>query len=197
MKAFYLAAGLMATALTAQAGTALDGVGAATGPQLIVHQDWLKLAANDTDVEVNDSAKRAMISQPAPQSAEHDWFTPNKIHKYLGLGSLGLATLAILAPKPDDENRNNGESSEGGVHHDLAIAATALGAAAVATGFAFHYDDIDLSRGFKDPDNLHMILATAAELAFLVAVNKAPAGGHAGVGALGAVAMATAIKIEW
>jgi len=142
-------------------------------------------------------AKQVMVSQPAPQSAENDWFTPNKIHKYLGLGSLGLATLAILAPKPDEENKTTGENGEGGIHHDLAVAATTLGAAAVATGFAFHYKDLNLSNGFKDPDNLHMLLGTAAELAFLVAVNKAPAGGHAGVGALGAIAMATAIKIEW
>ena len=142
-------------------------------------------------------AKQAMLEPPASRSAEHDWFTPNKIHKYLGLGSLGLATLAILAPKPDEENKSGGENGEGGIHHDLAVAATAMGAAAVATGFVFHYKDIDLSRGFKDPDNLHMLLGTAAELAFLAAVSKAPAGGHAGIGALGAVAMVTAIKIEW
>lgn len=196
MKALFLGVGLMAAALTAQADNALDTGIAAAGPRLVVNHKWLKLAANDTTTD-NTMAKQVMVSQPAPQSAENDWFTPNKIHKYLGLGSLGLATLAILAPKPDEENKTTGENGEGGIHHDLAVAATTLGAAAVATGFAFHYKDLNLSNGFKDPDNLHMLLGTAAELAFLVAVNKAPAGGHAGVGALGAIAMATAIKIEW
>jgi len=196
MKALLLGVGLMTAVMTAQADTTLDTVSAAADLQLMDHQDWLKLAANDTAMD-NTMAKQAMAAQPAPKSAENDWFTPNKIHKYLGLGSLGLATLAILAPKPDEENKTTGENGEGGIHHDLAVAATALGAAAVATGFAFHYKDLDLSKGFKDPDNLHMLLGTAAELAFLVAVNKAPAGGHAGVGALGAIAMATAIKIEW
>jgi len=197
MKAFFLGVGLLAAAMTAQADNSIGNLTPVTSPKLVVHQDWLKLAANDPDMSDHDAAKRAMVTEPAPQSAENDWFTANKIHKYLGLGSLGLATLAILAPKPDDEHKSNGESSEGGVHHDLAVAATALGAAAVATGFVFHYKDLDLSRGFRDPDNLHMLLGTVAELAFLAAVNKAPAGGHAGIGALGAVAMATAIKIEW
>lgn len=196
MKALLLGVGLMAAALTVRAENALDTVPAADAPRPVLQPDWLSLAANDTAVD-NTDADQAMVAQPAPKSAEDDWFTPNKVHKYLGLGSLGLVTLAILAPKPGDENKTSGEKSEGGIHHDLAVGATVLGAAAVATGFAFHYKDLDLSKGFKDPDNLHMLLGTAAELAFLVAVSQAPAGGHAGVGVLGAVAMATAIKIEW
>ena len=197
MKALLIGLGLMAAALTAQADKVLDTVSVpAEAPRLAAHQDWLQLAANGTDGD-DTLAKQVMVAQPAAQSAENDWFTPNKIHKYLGLGSVGLAALAILAPKPGDENNTSGEKSEGGIHHDLAVAATALGAAAVATGFAFHYKDIDLSKGFKDPDNLHMLLGTAAELAFLVAVSQAPNSGHVAPGVLGAVAMVTAIKIEW
>ena len=154
------------------------------------------MAENESVLD-DAATKRMTGSTPSQTSAEHDWFTPNKIHKYLGLGSLGLVGLALLAPKPDDEGKPSGEKSEGGIHHDLAVGATVLGAAAVATGFAFHYRDIDLSKGFKDPDNLHMLLGTLAEVAFLAAVSKAPDSGHAGAGILGAAAMATAIKIEW
>lgn len=197
MKVLFLGLGLMTVALTAQADNALDAISTAVNTsQPLPHHDWLKLAANDIDM---DDAKpdSAMAAPPAVQSAENDWFTPNKIHKYLGLGSLGLAALAILAPKPGDENNTSGEKSESGIHHDLAVSATVLGAAAVATGFAFHYKDIDLSKGFRDPDNLHMLLGTIAELGFLVAVSEAPNSSHVAPGVLGAVAMAAAVKIEW
>lgn len=196
MKALFLGLGLMAAALSAHADVISGKLPAPAQPGLVLHQDWLKVAANEAPMD-EAATNRMVTSAPVMASAEHDWFTPNKVHKYLGLGSLGLVGLALLAPKPDNEGNNNGESSEGGIHHDLAVGATVLGAAAVATGFAYHYDDIDLSKGFKDPDNLHMLLGTLAEIAFIAAVSKAPAGGHAGEGILGAAAMAAAIKIEW
>ena len=195
MRALFLGLGLMAAALSAQAGNG-DNTVPPDQPKLVLHQDWLKLAANEAPAD-DATTNRASVSPPEVASADHDWFTPNKVHKYLGLGSLGLVGLALLAPKPGDEDKQNPQKRESGIHHDLAVGATVLGAAAVATGFAFHYQDIDLSKGFKDPDNLHMLLGTLAEIAFIAAVNKAPAGGHAGEGIVGAVAMATAIKIEW
>jgi hypothetical protein len=196
MKALLLGLGLMAAALSAQANDALDNAPTPEQLKLVLHQDWMKLAANDTAKD-DTAPDRTAMSPSNTASAEDDWFTPNKVHKYLGLGSLGLVGLALLAPKPNNENKPSGEKDEGGIHHDLAVGATVLGAAAVATGFAFHYQDIDLSKGFKDPDNLHMILGTLAEVAFLVAVSMAPDSGHAGPGILGAAAMVAAIKVEW
>jgi len=171
-----------------------DAVAASDKPKLMLNQDWPMLAANEIPTD-NAAPHEGVISKPAAIEADNAWFTPNKVHKYLGLGSLGLVGLALMTT-PDSEGGTKSKSS-GGIHHDFAVGATALGAAAVATGFAFHRNDIDLSKGFKDPDNLHMLLGTLAEVAFIAAVSQAPASGHAGMGALGAVAMATAIKIEW
>lgn len=177
-----LVAGLPPAPARAEAG----GV----GPRALnLDPDWRALAANDAA----ESRTASMSPQTSAPPTDGDIFTANKIHKYLGLGALGMAALAILAPKPEDD----GDKSSDGIHHDLAVGATVLGAAAVGTGLAFHWDDIDLNNGFRDPDNLHLALATLAELGFAAAVAAAPDSGHAGLGVIGAVSMAAAIKVEW
>jgi len=115
------------------------------------------------------------------------FFTLNNSHKYLGLGSLGLATLAILSPKQDGNS----------AHHQFATGAAILGVSAVATGFAFHLNDIDLSKGFKDPDNLHMALGVLGALGYVLAVNGAPDSMHATYGTVGIASMLFAIKLTW
>lgn len=163
-----------------------EEAGDAGSRALNLDPDWRVLAANDAA----ESRTAPMSPQTSARPTDGDLFTANKIHEYLGLGSLGMAALAILAPKPEDDE-------DGGIHHDLAVGATVLGAAAVGTGLAFHWDDIDLSKGFSDPDNLHLALATLAELGFAAAVAAAPDSDHAALGALGAVSMVAAIKVEW
>lgn len=132
-----------------------------------------------------------------PESAQGEsWFTANKVHEYLGLGSLLLAGAAIVAPKEGDEG-NGSSNSNSGAHHNLATGAAVLGAGAVLTGVAFHFDDIKFSRGLRDPDNLHALLATIGALGFAMAVSQAPEDSHAAYGIVGAVSMAAAIKITW
>jgi len=127
---------------------------------------------------------------------EGSWFTANKVHEYLGLGSLLLAGAAILAPKEGDEGNVSG-NSDSGAHHNLATGAAVLGAGAVLTGAVFHFDDIEFNRGLRDPDNLHALLATIGALGFAMAVSEAPDDSHAAYGIVGAVSMAAAIKITW
>ena len=129
-------------------------------------------------------------------TAEGSWFTANKVHQYLGLGSLLLAGAAILAPKEGDEGNVSG-NSDSGAHHNLATGAAVLGAGAVLTGAVFHFDDIKFSHGLRDPDNLHALLATIGALGFAMAVSEAPDESHAAYGIVGAVSMAAAIKITW
>jgi len=114
------------------------------------------------------------------------WLTSNKVHKYLGIGSIGAAILTGLAPK-----------AEGGAHEQLANVAAGLGGAAILTGFTFHWDDIKLSNGFSDPDNLHMLLTTLGTLGYVKAVDEAPGSQHAGYGGAGAASMALGIKLVW
>ena len=117
---------------------------------------------------------------------EEQWFTGSKAHKYLGLGSLGLAALAAISPKEED-----------GPHEYFAKGAAALGTAAVASGLTYHYGDLHFKQGFSDPDNLHALLGIIGTLGYIGAVSKAPEGGHGGLGVIGAISMAYAIKITW
>ena len=152
----------------------------------------LKLAsAENADVTTDaDTSDNSGSAQEAP------WFTANKVHEYLGLGSLLLAGVAIVAPKEGGEGDASGDSN-GGAHHNLATGAAILGAGAVLTGAIFHFDDLEFSRGLKDPDNLHALLATIGALGFAMAVSQAPDDSHAAYGIVGAVSMAAAIKITW
>jgi len=152
----------------------------------------LKLAsAENADVTTDtDTPDNSGSAQEAP------WFTANKVHEYLGLGSLLLAGVAIVAPKEGGEGDASGDSN-GGAHHNLATGAAILGAGAVLTGAIFHFDDLEFGRGLKDPDNLHALLATIGALGFAMAVSQAPDDSHAAYGIVGAVSMAAAIKITW
>jgi hypothetical protein len=126
---------------------------------------------------------------------EESWLTWNKTHQYLGLGSLALAGVAALLPKPEEHGSE--EDIESSWHHRAALGAAYLGGAAVASGVAFHYKDIRWSKFFKDPDALHATLATLATTAFVLSVANAPEESHATAGMAGIFTMAAAIKITW
>lgn len=155
----------------------------------------LQLASADGAM-VSEGGGSVDVAEDKPAPYRERWITANKIHKYLGLGSLGAAGLTLLTVGQAQEGEN-GKKADGGIHETFARTAAGLGAAAVVTGLLFHWDDITLSNGFSDPDNLHMILTTLGALGYAEAVNKAPAGGHSGYGATGALSMALGIKMVW
>ena len=148
-------------------------------------QAYMQLGATQT----TQAADMATGTAKEPEF-EEDWLTANKIHKYLGIGSLTFAILAAIAPKPPKDNLDDGS------HKELAEAAAFLGGAAVATGLVFHYDDI-FNDGMSDPDNLHALYATIGALGYALAVNKAPEAEHAGYGVIGALSMIIGIKYTW
>lgn len=118
-------------------------------------------------------------------------FTGNKWHQYFGLGSLALATLAAIAPKPSEDD------AESGVHHTLAQSAAVVGGAAVVSGLVFHYEDLSWNGLFRNPDNWHALLGTLGTLGYVAANSEAPEGAHSTYGIIGAVSMLAAIKITW
>lgn len=149
---------------------------------------YLELAQNEGPAAPNPQPV-AEADTPAGESFEtfeEPWFNGNKLHKYLGIGSLALATLAVLSPK-----------EEGGPHEYFAEGAAALGGAAVASGLTVHWDDIEVRNGISDPDNQHALLSTLGALGFLLAVSEAPTASHAGPGSLGYIAMAVGMRITW
>ena len=148
-------------------------------------QTYMQLSAT----KIPPAADRGMTKTNEPEF-EEDWLTANKVHKYLGIGSITMALLSAIAPKPPKDNL------EDGMHKDLAEAAAFLGGAAVATGLVFHYDDI-FNNGFSDPDNLHALYTTIGVLGYAMAVNDAPVAQHAGYGVIGALSMIIGIKYTW
>ena len=130
----------------------------------------------------------------APYKAR--WLTANKVHKYLGIGSIAAAGLTVLASGEANGGEGGGKV-DGGIHEELANLAAGLGGAAILTGLLFHWDDITLANGFSDPDNLHMLLTTLGTLGYVKAIDVAPGDGHSGYGMFGAASMVLGIKMVW
>ncbi|MDH5326054.1 MAG: hypothetical protein OEZ68_07270 [Gammaproteobacteria bacterium] len=146
-------------------------------------QASLFLAAADTDPNLMQNNTAETDSKTPFQER---WFTGNKFHQYLGLGSIGMAVIAAALPKEED-----------GPHEYFARGAAFFGGAAVATGLAFHFEDLSLKGGFSNPDNMHAALSTLGAIGFMLAIDKAPEGGHAGMGISGTVLMLGGIKYTW
>lgn len=138
----------------------------------------MSLDEGKTNKKNSIAAEQALFKEPL--------FTQDKAHQYLGIGALGLLALAVVSPKEED-----------GPHEYFATGSAFLASAAVTSGLIFHWEDFDLSEGFSDPDNLHVLLAGLGTLAMIAAVSQAPEGGHAGLGATGGVLMVSAVKITW
>ncbi|HEY0722238.1 MAG TPA: hypothetical protein VGE50_13410 [Gammaproteobacteria bacterium] len=145
-------------------------------------------------VQLADATESGSLTQAPPQSTidaevgefREPLFTPNKMHQYLGFGSIALATLALLSPKEEE-----------GPHSAFATGAAVLGGAAVASGLIVHGEDVGPSYGVWDPDNQHAVLATLGALGFIAAVAQGGEENHAVYGVAGYVAMAIGIRLNW
>src|SRR5665811_2587290 len=131
-----------------------------------------------------------------------------KAHQYLGLGTVALAGLTMLAAPGEGCDHNCPPASQqpprqtsGTTHTRLARATAAMAIATVMTGLIYHWDDIHWEDAFTDPDKMHARLAAAGALLMLYAVEKSAHStvptSHAGVAELGAAAMVVAIKMTW
>lgn len=153
-----------------------------------------------------DSEYRS-LELPDEARFEESWVTGNKLHMYLGLGSMAAAIVAgVTAPEAPEgvvvppSQRKNARST---THHIAALTAAALGGAAIASGLMLHWDDITNSFGLTDPDILHLVLGLVGTAGYVYAITKGPkrvgdpSNGHSAAGILGAAAMATAITLEW
>jgi hypothetical protein len=167
------------------------------------HTKSYVLAANDqtvvtTPAQANASAESDGAAASAPNGVRDPWFSANKIHEYLGLGTLALV-IATTATAPENEGNNSSTSNQTtGTHQTLGRATRAMALTTVATGLLFHWDDMHLFEdGFKDPDTQHWLLGGAGALILANAVSRAPARSHAAQAELGAAMMLAAIKLTW
>ena len=145
-------------------------------------QTPLYLAVNN----VGNENHQQLAVKASPEPFEEPLFSENKIHQYLGLGTLGMVVLSAISPKEED-----------GIHEYAAVLAAAGGAATVTSGLISHWDDFDLSKGITEPDNMHFLLGTLGAAAMLAAIAQAPDSGHNNFGIAGGVAMGVAIKLTW
>jgi hypothetical protein len=158
------------------------------------------LAANE-----NDATKQQVEAIPAAEFQPPS-ISGRKVHQYLGLSTVALAGLTMLAA-PDNEceasctSQSEPRQTSGTTHTRLARATAAMAVATVVTGLIYHWDDFHLEDGFADPDNQHVMLAGAGTLLMLYAINKSAHSSvptsHAGIAELGAVTMLFAIKLTW
>ncbi len=138
---------------------------------------------------------------------EESWFTADKLHMYLGLGSMAAAVVAATtapdAPEGVAVPPSQRKNARNTTHHIAAVTAAALGGAAILSGLITHWDDITNSYGITDPDLLHMMLGIVATAAYVWTISKGPqkvgdpSNGHSGIGIVGGAAMLTAIALEW
>jgi hypothetical protein len=164
-----------------------------------------KPPANLLAVNEGDATKQQADVIPADEF-QPPLISGRKVHQYLGLSTVALAGLTMLAA-PDNEceqsctSQSEPRQTSGTTHTRLARATAAMAVATVVTGLIYHWDDFHLEDGFADPDNQHVMLAGAGTLLMLYAVNKSAHSSvptsHAGIAELGAVTMLFAIKLTW
>ena len=147
--------------------------------------NWSSTSAAPLMLASADNSSITTMATDTTNMYEERLITANKLHKYLGIGSLGAAILTGAMPKEED-----------GAHEAFGKTAAALGIGAVITGLIFHWEEIDLGNGFGDPDNLHLALTSLGALGMASAASTAPEA-HGGLGAAGAISMAIGIKMVW
>jgi hypothetical protein len=160
------------------------------------------LAANDGD----DVLGQANVTPHPATEFKPPWMSGRKAHQYLGLGTVVLAGLTMIAA-PGEGCEGCSPASQpprqtsGTTHTRLARATAVMAAATVITGLVYHWNDIHWEDPFTDPDKMHARLATAGALMMLYAVHKSATStvptSHSGIAELGAVAMVVAIKLTW
>lgn len=165
----------------------------------VVRPVFLAAVEDSAAVRVNSSETTAA----APEAFEPPLFSGGKIHQYLGIATVTTAAATFLTHK--DACREtacaNLPRDTHSLHAQLGKATAALALATVASGLLAHWDDFSLEDGWKDPDNLHVLLGVSGAALMAYAINKSArstvAVNHAGLAELGAASMVFAIKLTW
>ncbi len=196
---------IAALCLAAFSGTAAAQDQAIALPGLsyeyVKDKESFRLAANDTGI-----LKKKPGNPAAEAQAEYEspLFTGDKMHQYLGIATVAAAAGTFLTHFHPCEAQNCGPQpprKTNGLHANLGRATALLALATVASGVAWHWDDFHAEDGIKDPDNQHVILGVAGAVLMTYAIARSARAtvptSHAVAAELGALTMATAIKLTW
>ena len=128
------------------------------------------LASNDNGDALQGQAN--VTPKPAAEF-KPPWISGRKAHQYLGLGTVLLAGLTLIAAPGEAEGpQTQPRQTSGTTHTRLARATAAMAAATVMSGLVYHWNDIHWEDAFTDPDKVHARLGAAGALLMLYAVHK-------------------------
>ena len=203
-KKIVLALFLLIPAASSWAGSIADE--ALNSMSLTTQQDTLlQLASNDTSSTArrSDNTTQGHSSVFNEEMYKEPLFSANKFHKYMGIGAVIMGGVtALSAPDNENEGTIDKQNTNTDFHETSAYIATSMAVLATASGFLFHFDDLSLTNGITDIDNLHMALGLLGTIGYIRAVATSPddggdGGSHSTAGILGGASMLLAIKLEW
>jgi hypothetical protein len=164
----------------------------------------IQLAANESNDSVVLVKKSKEATEVKQAEVEGSPFSKSKVHQYLGIATMAAAAGTFLTHTDACEGAACAKQPPRKLHNshaNLGKATAILALATVASGVYTHWDDLNKEDGWKDPDNLHVLLGAGGALMMAYAINKSAGStttvNHAPVAELGAMSMLFAIKMTW
>ena len=156
---------------------------------------WKKPFALDDSIAIDRLRMSCLFGEEReaannkPSQSDNGFFDYERLHRYLGYGTVLLAGVAAVS------------SSNKDVHYGAAYGCAGAALATVTTGYMAYSDRFNMEDEFFTKDNTHILLGTIGAIGCITAVALADSeggNGHSGAGVFGGSAMALSVlTIRW